>query len=809
MLSWFRIVSLGVLLFALVACKSNEEKAEEYYQSGVALLEQGDVDRALVELRNVLQFDGGHREARRLFAQVQRERGDLNTAYRQYLRLVEQYPEDADGRIALSFMAFEQNNWDEFGRHGEALVALQTDLPEARAVEIGLDYRNAVVDEDASAWREQVVNAQQLSADLPENTLLQAIKIDGALRDGDVRAAIEEVDAAIVLQPEQRQLYDLRLQLLGQLNDREAIEEQLQEMTVRFPDDNSVREMLVRYYVGTQQLDKAEDFMRNVSSPQDEDPGIYLSLIQFLAQSQGSDVAIAELDAALSEETPNEVLFRATRASLKFDMGEQEEAIAEMQAVTLVEEPTPQINDMKVILSRMLLTTGNEVGARRLIEEVLALDPTQVDALKMRAAWMIEADDVDQAITTLRTALDQSPRDDQAMTLMANAYVRSGRQDLATDYMSLAVDASGNAPAPSLRYAAALMSQDRLQSAEDTLLASLRVSPNNVDLLSQLGRLYLRMDDLGRLEQVVDTLARIGGEEAVSISNQLRVELLSLRTGPDEAIDFLQSLALEGTEAEATRATVSLIVGKMRLGQSEEALELAQQAAADQPENLNFRLAHAAVLTAMQDWASAEEQYRYVLERRDDQASVWLQLMRIQSVQGQFDEARATLDEALEINPLSPDLLWSKASFLEQDGDIDGAIEVYEGLYERSSNSLIVANNLASLLATWRDDEESLERAYRIARRLRSIDTVPAFQDTYGWIAYRRGDIEEALEYLEPAAEGLPDDPIVQYHLGMTYSAADRAEDAKAQFQKVLEIAGDGDTRPQIVDARQRLGDLP
>jgi tetratricopeptide (TPR) repeat protein len=85
-------------------------------------------------------------------------------------------------------------------------------------------------------------------------------------------------------------------------------------------------------------------------------------------------------------------------------------------------------------------------------------------------------------------------------------------------------------------------------------------------------------------------------------------------------------------------------------------------------------------------------------------------------------------------------------------------------------NQPVVANNLASLISTYRDDEASLERAYTIARRLRGTDVAP-FQDTYGWIAYRKGEYQEALEHLEPAAAVLGDDPLVQYHLGMTYLA--------------------------------------
>jgi tetratricopeptide (TPR) repeat protein len=119
----------------------------------------------------------------------------------------------------------------------------------------------------------------------------------------------------------------------------------------------------------------------------------------------------------------------------------------------------------------------------------------------------------------------------------------------------------------------------------------------------------------------------------------------------------------------------------------------------------------------------------------------------------------------------------------------------------------VIANNLASMLSTYRSDDESLERAYTIARRLRGSDFAP-FQDTYGWIAYRQGEYQEALEHLEPAAEALAEDPLVQFHLGMTYSALGREEEALAQLRRALELAGPEDARPQFETARAEIARL-
>ena len=99
--------------------------------------------------------------------------------------------------------------------------------------------------------------------------------------------------------------------------------------------------------------------------------------------------------------------------------------------------------------------------------------------------------------------------------------------------------------------------------------------------------------------------------------------------------------------------------------------------------------------------------------------------------------------------PTSAQLAFLKAGLLEAQGDIDGAIALYEAIYARDNTSQVIANNLASLIASNRPDAASLERAFAIARRLRG-SSVPQFQDTYGWILHRRGDAEQALGILTP-----------------------------------------------------------
>ena len=85
--------------------------------------------------------------------------------------------------------------------------------------------------------------------------------------------------------------------------------------------------------------------------------------------------------------------------------------------------------------------------------------------------------------------------------------------------------------------------------------------------------------------------------------------------------------------------------------------------------------------------------------------------------------------------------------------------------------------------------------------------TCPTSRTTYGWIAYRLGDFEEALTYLEPAAAGRPENPVIAYHLGMTYIALERPEDARAALSRAIQL-GQGRIVPQLEAAQRALDAL-
>ncbi len=787
----FRIlIALLMALTLLSACKTDEERAAEFYDSALSYLDAGDVDRALIELRNVFDNDGFHKEARALYAGLVLERGRVSEAYGQYLRLVEQYPDTVEAREALALMALERRNWDEAVRHGEAAIALDPERIGTRAVASALKYRTGVLDKDSAVAAEAVAEARAV---LEEDDTIQAARrvvIDSLLVDEDNEAAMAEIDKALELDPNSIEFNMIRGQLLVRMDRVDELGAQLRRLYELSPENESIRADLIRWYVQQGDFEPAEAFLRDEAGPPAEDIPGNLTVVDLLRRTGGAEAARAELDRLVEEagDSPAAGLYRTLRASIDFEAGESDAAIAEVSGVLEGAEPGEQTHRIRVILARMLVATGNPVGGREQVEQVLEEDPSNVEALKMRAAWLVNEDRPGAAVIDLRTALDQAPRDTGILMLMAEAYMRDGAEALAQERLSMAVQVSNNGAAESVAYARYLIARNRLQQAETVLTAARRGAPASLEVLGLLGQVYLQQQNWPSARSVIEALRGLGTPQATQLAENFEGGILLGQDRIDEGLEYLRSQLEE--DGDGNLATLAQLVRTQILtGRLDEASALVAGELEKAPDSVPLQLMNANIVALQGDLDGAEAIYRGLLEERPDLEPAVLQLQALLRATGRTDEAEALVAEGLDTIPASRRLRLLEAYRMEKEGLYEEAIALYEVLYEEQTSDVVVANNLASMLAEHRRGTEDLDRAYAIARRLTGTD-VPPFRDTLGWILYLRGDIDRAIAELEPAAAALPDEASVTAHLGLAYAAAERGDEARETLERALAMPG-------------------
>lgn len=200
-----RILSAPALALALTlslaACDNAETRAQKHFEAAQAYLAEGDSDRALVELRNVFKLNGEHAEARILMAETLRENGNIKGAYSQYLRLVEQYPSNLAGNTALAEIAFRTNNPNEARKFLDAATAVDPDVPALQAIEVAMDYRDAIRSDDGTGRAAAIAQARTLVEDTPDLLNARQVLIAELINNRDWSGALEELDAGLAATP--------------------------------------------------------------------------------------------------------------------------------------------------------------------------------------------------------------------------------------------------------------------------------------------------------------------------------------------------------------------------------------------------------------------------------------------------------------------------------------------------------------------------------------------------------------------------------------------------------------------------------
>jgi tetratricopeptide (TPR) repeat protein len=817
----FRLIPLSIAtagLLLLAACEDDADKAERFFQSGVELAAQGDPERALLELRNVLQVDNFHREARTLFAELSLELGRPQEAYSQYLRLIEQYPDEVEGRVALAELALVGSNWDEVARHTAAALELAPGLAQVQALDLAVQYRQAVLDGNGTA--QDVLAGQatdlltQIRQDLEEgdNYGLVRIVLSHLSRSDRPDDALPVLEAALARTPAAEDLNMMKVQLLERMGDIAGSGDQLRRMLELFPENFEIQQAMINWYLIQDDVAGAEAYLRDRAGADDGPTDGHLSVIQLLDARVGATAARAEIERLIQAngDTTEGRYYASMLALRDFDAGQTTAAIDDLRALIEAEDNAERDMQMQILLARMLTATGEAAQADALVAAVLDEDASNVAALKLQANRLIDTDRSGAAIVALRRALDQNPQDSETLTIMARAHQRDGDLELAGERLALAVEVSGSGAAEALRYAQFLVSQNQPQIAATVLEDARRANPRDPQILTLLGSVALREGAWQQAQGIVEALRALQTEDAARTATELQAAILQGQNRVDDSLSVLEA-QLAGSEnasdLERIRTTMLIVQTQIRAGKAQAARTYLDTAMAELPASPDLQVLDATVSALMGDMVQAETGYRALIAQYPQSFLPVRLLINVLNSTGEETQAREALAQALERMPENTEALLIRASYLERDGDIDGAIATYEQIYAQDSNNVVIANNLASLISAFRDDEASLSRAATIARRLRGTE-VPAFQDTYGWIAFRRGNIDEALEYLEPASERLPGDALVQYHLGMTYTAMGRTEDARRQLTRALELSEGRNLPQQMQTARETLETL-
>ena len=283
----------------------------------------------------------------------------------------------------------------------------------------------------------------------------------------------------------------------------------------------------------------------------------------------------------------------------------------------------------------------------------------------------------------------------------------------------------------------------------DQLSIQLEKAPNDIDLLYQRATAYYDKDEY---------VSAINDLEKAMRVDSLRPEIYHLLA--DNYLDYYRSReALDMMEKvvrlfpERIPSLLKLSEMQMILNQYENSIYTVNEILRLSPQNkeaffmlgMNFR--------ALDDVDRAINSFRTAVEIDPEMVDAWIILGELHEKQGSKDAIKY-YDNALNVAPDKPEVLHSKAFYLQNNGDIPGALELYREINIKSPN----------------------------------------YTDAYlnaGLIYMEIDSLDQAFEQMNLLAGVEPQNPFAYYYRGLIHNAYGNYEAAAIDLQNSLNISPD------------------
>ncbi len=713
----FKCLSACLLAVSLLAgCSSSPEVRErKYLQRGKAHLAKKDFNRAVLEFRNATKAMPRDAEAYYQLGLAYLGSAGPASAVGAFRKALELNPRHAGARLKLAEFMAASRNGDLIKQAVElihSVLASSPDNTEAIDAMAIAEWRLGKR-EDAEARLNEVL--RKFPADLQSAVTLARFK----LSRGDLAGATEPLLRAARSAPQSAPAAMALAQLYVMSKQPEQAEREAERALRLDPNYAAALLLVASIQMGAKRYHEADQTFRRIAAL----PGKrYRSAhAMFLYATGKRDAAIAELEKLVKEDSGD----RATRSRLVrayFDNGQLQRAD---QILVAALKKNPRDAEALFQRSELNLKSGKVALAAEDMKEVIRLTPDSAQAHSVLAAVYQAQHLPHSEQQELNEALRLDPGLLPVRLRLARSFLQQNAGQSALHALDRAPPAQKSAVAWFEERGWALLmlrNTDELRRGLDRVLRVNR-SP---ELLLQDAILRMQEHDYARARADCDEVLAQTPDEIRAA--RILVESYVAQKQPEKAGEKLVALAsAHGQSAPLQEVLGEWYVKTGKLPEARKAFESAKRA--------DFKFVPA-------DLSLAD------LDRRENH----------------IDAARQRLKMIIAADSQNVSALRLLGDLEYGAGNLETSVAQYRAVLAVDSSNMMALNNLAYALAAEHPDE-----ALRFAQEAAQIaPESAAVADTLGWVYYRKGAYNTAVDYLKEAVSKEPT-PRREFHLAMCY----------------------------------------
>lgn len=451
---------------------------------------------------------------------------------------------------------------------------------------------------------------------------------------------------------------------------------------------------------------------------------------------------------------------RQVLAVMELRAGNLEETVAHLEDIFDYSEG--EIDQKLWMIANMLGREEERDAVLEVMETLVESRGDSADALYAFAHIAARLGDLERSLTLLKSAMALAPDNDNAGLSYVSVLQRLGREREALTWLkdSLEDRAAGDDFALRMAYARLLADVKRFDEAQRQFELLAEREPDNAEVSYTLGLLHLQSDRLDQAETYFQRLSKQGWR--ADVVNYYLGRIAEEQEDYETASAWYQGVH-KGEHYFDAQVKLALLLA--RGGQVEEAR---------------------ARLRAI---PTQGEQQVLIVTQAEGELLVG---------EKRYADAIAVYDQALE-QGYNADLLYARAMAAERGGRLDLLEADLRTILEREPNHAQALNALGYTLA---DATDRYAEAYELIKRALALRPSDFYiLDSMGWVLYRLGRLDEAIDYLRRAMS-LRADPEIAAHLGEALWVNGDKEEAKKVWESALKLRPDDS---HLLDVIQRF----
>jgi tetratricopeptide (TPR) repeat protein len=468
-----------------------------------------------------------------------------------------------------------------------------------------------------------------------------------------------------------------------------------------------------------------------------------------------------------------------------FATGDLDKAVTEYAAV-FHDHPNDTQVEKNYIQLLILKNRLDEAG--KLTDAILASNATDKDALIYRGQIQLRKGQAADAIQTLQNVLKNDPDNGVAHYHLGLALDRSGNSERAIEEFRTAVRLRPDLVEAQRALAIAAVRRGDMDTLEQTATQIINLQPASPDGYAMRALAKINRKQFAAANEDAHKAIEIAPQSAVGYIQLGNLQLVQKQYG-ESANAFQQALDRDPNSNDALNGLMNTYLAQ---NQTDKAIAAANAQIAKSPNSSNFYdLLGTTLFNKKKDLDGAESAFKKAADLDQHNADALLKLGQVEVAKGSPDQAIALYQQSLKNNSREPMFYILMGELYERKQDWSDAKDAYQKALEIKPENPLASNNLAYVMLQSGGNVDMALSLAQTARR--GMPDSPTAADTLGWVFYRKGAYQSAVDLFQEALKlgeknKNPDEATVHYHLGLAYEKTGNNNLARQQLERVLKI---------------------